>query len=127
MPDQVLLFLADLNGECIAGSLMFKSDTRLYGRHWGCNEQVDYLHFEACYYQGIEYCIQHNLKVFEPGAQGEHKVSRGFVATLTQSAHWIKDEAFKQPIKHFCEQEQQHIAHYMEQVNKHNPYKEQNL
>jgi Uncharacterized protein conserved in bacteria len=78
-------------------------------------------------YQGIEYCIQHNLKVFEPGAQGEHKVSRGFVATLTQSAHWIKDEAFKQPIKHFCEQEQQHIAHYMEQVNKHNPYKEQNL
>jgi len=54
-------------------------------------------------------------------------VSRGFVPTLTQSAHWIKDEAFKQPIKHFCEQEQQHIAHYMEQVNKHNPYKEQNL
>ena len=127
MPDQVLLFLADLNGECIAGSLMFKSDTRLYGRHWGCNKQVDYLHFEACYYQGIEYCIQHNLEVFEPGAQGEHKVSRGFVPTLTQSAHWIKDEAFKQPIKHFCEQEQQHIAHYMEQVNKHNPYKEQNL
>jgi predicted N-acyltransferase len=127
MPDQVLLFLADLKGECVAGSLMFKSDTRLYGRHWGCNEQVDYLHFEACYYQGIEYCIQHNLKVFEPGAQGEHKVSRGFVPTLTKSAHWIKDEEFKQPIKHFCEQEQQHIAYYMEQVNEHNPYKEQNL
>ncbi|TEU20687.1 MAG: N-acetyltransferase, partial [Gammaproteobacteria bacterium] len=123
MPDQVLLFLADIGDECIAGSLMFCSDTHLYGRHWGCNQQVDYLHFEACYYQGIEYCIKHKLQVFEPGAQGEHKVARGFMPTLTESAHWIKDEGFKEPIKHFCEQEQQHIAHYIKQVNEHNPYK----
>ncbi len=124
MPKQVLLVLADLNGECIAGSLMFASDTHLYGRHWGCKEQVDYLHFEACYYQGIEYCIKHNLQVFEPGAQGEHKVARGFIPTLTQSAHWIKDEGFKDPIKGFCKQEVQHIEHYIQQVNTHNPYKE---
>ncbi len=123
MPDQVLLFLADLNDECIAGSLMFKSDTHLYGRHLGCSEQVDHLHFEACYYQGIEYAIKHNLQVFEPGAQGEHKVARGFVPTLTQSAHWIKDEGFKQPIKDFCEMEQEHIQKYMQHVNTHNPYK----
>ena len=124
MPAQVLLFLADLNGKCIAGSLMFASDTHLYGRHWGCNEQVDYLHFEACYYQGIEYCIKHNLQVFEPGAQGEHKVARGFIPTLTQSAHWIRDDEFKAPIQHFCEQEAKHIQQYIEQVNTHNPYKE---
>ncbi|HIM54797.1 MAG TPA: N-acetyltransferase [Gammaproteobacteria bacterium] len=124
MPTQVLLFLADLNGKCIAGSLMFASDTHLYGRHWGCNEQVDYLHFEACYYQGIEYCIKHNLQVFEPGAQGEHKVARGFIPTQTTSAHWIRDDGFKAPIQHFCEQEARHIQQYIEQVNTHNPYKE---
>jgi len=124
MPEQILLVLADLEGECIAGSLMFASDTHLYGRHWGCSEQVDYLHFEACYYQGIEYCINNNLQVFEPGAQGEHKVARGFTPTLTRSAHWIKDKAFKDPIKGFCEQEVQHIERYMQQVNTHNPYKE---
>ena len=124
MPDQILLFLADFEGRCIAGSLMFKSDTHLYGRHWGCSEQVDHLHFEACYYQGIEYAIKHGLQVFEPGAQGEHKVARGFVPTLTQSAHWIKDEGFKQPIKDFCEMEREHIQKYMTQVNTHNPYKD---
>ncbi len=124
MPKQVLLILADLNGECIAGSLMFASDTRLYGRHWGCIEHVDNLHFEACYYQGIEYCINHKLQVFEPGAQGEHKVARGFVPTLTQSAHWLKDSEFKEPIKHFCQQESEHIALYIQQVDTHNPYKE---
>jgi predicted N-acyltransferase len=125
MPDQILLFLADFKGRCIAGSLMFKSDTHLYGRHWGCSEQVDHLHFEACYYQGIEYAIKHGLQVFEPGAQGEHKVARGFVPTLTQSAHWIKDEGFKQPVKDFCEMEREHIQKYMTQVNTHNPYKDQ--
>ncbi len=125
MPEQILLFLADFEGRCIAGSLLFKSDTHLYGRHWGCSEQVDYLHFEACYYQGIEYAIRHGLKVFEPGAQGEHKVARGFVPTLTQSAHWIRDEAFKQPIKDFCQREQAHIQQYIAQVNTHNPYKNQ--
>lgn len=122
MPDQVLLFLADLDGDCIAGSLMFKSDTRLYGRHWGCIEQVDFLHFELCYYQGIEYAIKHKLQVFEPGAQGEHKVSRGFIPTQTQSLHFIQDSGFKKPIDDFCKMEQSHIKAYMSDVNQHNPY-----
>lgn len=124
MPEQILLFLADIEGKCVAGSLMFKSDTHLYGRHWGCSEQVDHLHFEACYYQGIEYAIKHKLQVFEPGAQGEHKVARGFMPTLVQSAHWIRDEGFKQPIKDFCEMEREHIQKYSQQVNTHNPYKQ---
>ncbi|WP_428087156.1 GNAT family N-acetyltransferase [Candidatus Thioglobus sp.] len=124
MPEQILLFLADVDGQCVAGSLMFKSDTHLYGRHWGCCEQIDYLHFEVCYYQGIEYAIKHKLKVFEPGAQGEHKVARGFIPTLTKSTHWIKDQGFKQPIKDFCQMERQHIKKYMQQVNTHNPYKQ---
>lgn len=123
MPEQVLLFLADFEGKCVAGSLMFKSDTHLYGRHWGCSEQVDYLHFELCYYQGIEYAIRHKLQVFEPGAQGEHKVARGFTPTLTQSAHWIKDAGFKQPIEDFCKTEREHIQKYIQQVNTHNPFK----
>ena len=125
MPDQVLLFLADINGECVAGSLMFKSDTRLYGRHWGCAEQVDFLHFELCYYQGIDYAIKHKLQVFEPGAQGEHKVSRGFVPTQTQSLHFIQDSGFKKPIDDFCNLEKSHIKAYMQDVNQHNPYLQQ--
>ena len=125
MPNQVLLFLADLDGECVAGSLMFKSDTRLYGRHWGCAEQVDFLHFELCYYQGIDYAIKHKLQVFEPGAQGEHKVSRGFVPTQTQSLHFIQDSGFKKPIDDFCNLEKSHIKAYMQDVNQHNPYLQQ--
>ena len=125
MPNQVLLFLADINGECVAGSLMFKSDTHLYGRHWGCAEQVDFLHFELCYYQGIDYAIKHKLQVFEPGAQGEHKVSRGFVPTQTQSLHFIQDSGFKKPIDDFCNLEKSHIKAYMQDVNQHNPYLQQ--
>jgi uncharacterized protein len=124
MPDQILLVLAEINGETIAGSLMFKSDSRLYGRHWGCIEHMDYLHFETCYYQGIDYCIKHHLQVFEPGAQGEHKVARGFSPVLTQSNHYIKDDRFKAPIQHFCNEEVKHIELYMKHINQHNPYRQ---
>ena len=123
MPDQVLFFLADKDNECVAGSLMFKSDSKLFGRHWGCIEHIDFLHFELCYYQGIEYAIEHKLDVFEPGAQGEHKVSRGFVPTETQSIHWIKDKTFRKPIDDFCRTEKPHIENYINLVNEHNPYK----
>lgn len=125
IPDQVLLVLADdEDGECIAGSLMFRSDTRLYGRHWGCTEHIDCLHFEACYYQGIEYCIEHGLQVFEPGAQGEHKIPRGFIPTLTRSSHWLASDAFRQPIERHVEQERGAVAYYMENVRAHSPYKD---
>jgi hypothetical protein len=122
LPEQVILVMADKDQDCIAGSLMFRSDTRLYGRHWGCTEYFDSLHFEACYYQGIEYCIQHGLQVFEPGAQGEHKVPRGFIPTLTRSSHWIASDAFRSSIKQHTLYEQGAVADYMESVYDHLPY-----
>lgn len=122
LPDQILLILADNEaGNCIAGSLMYSSDTRLYGRHWGSIEHVDKLHFEACYYQGIEYCIANNLQVFEPGAQGEHKIARGFIPTLTKSSHWLNNSPFQASIEQFVQHEQEGVAHYIKSLS--SPYK----
>ncbi len=133
LPDQVILVLADdlskqaegdktEKGKCIAGSLMFASDTILYGRHWGCIEQIDKLHFEACYYQGIEYCIKHKLEKFEPGAQGEHKIARGFVPTLTRSSHWLNNSPFQESIENFVKHEQAGVKAYMDSLK--SPYQE---
>lgn len=124
MPKQVLLVLADHEGQCVAGALMYVGDTTLYGRHWGCEGYFDSLHFELCYYQGIEYCIENGLKLFEPGAQGEHKVPRGFEAVRTCSNHWIFDESFVHPIENFCNQEKRAIADYILQVKESSPYQE---
>ncbi|QTR50771.1 GNAT family N-acetyltransferase [Candidatus Thiothrix anitrata] len=122
--EQVVLVVANnAAGECIAGSLMFRSASRLYGRHWGCTEYVDSLHFEACYYQGIEYCIRHGLQVFEPGAQGEHKVPRGFVPTLTRSSHWLRDDTLHTAIARHAAYEREAVAQYMASVQTHSPYR----
>ena len=124
LPDQVLLILADNpQGECIAGSLMFHSDTTLYGRHWGCIEQIDKLHFEACYYQGIDFCIKNKLQVFEPGAQGEHKIARGFIPTLTRSSHWLNNSPFEQSVLDYVKHEEEAISHYMASLK--SPYKKE--
>ncbi len=123
LPEQVLLVLAEQDNECIAGALMYRSNTRLYGRFWGCDKTIRGLHFEACYYQGIEYCIEQGLEVFEPGAQGEHKVARGFVPTLTRSAHFLMQDHFKQAIERFVEHEKKNVLHYINDVNQHLPYK----
>ena len=119
----MLLVLADRGDECIAGALMYRSDTTLYGRHWGCTEFVDGLHFETCYYQGIELCIQHGLKLFEPGAQGEHKVARGFEPTLTRSAHWVADQRFRPAISQFVADEQAAVQAHVQAAGAHSPYK----
>lgn len=125
LPEQTVLVLADKpDGECIAGSLMYASDTTLYGRHWGCSEQIDKLHFEACYYQGIEYCIKHKLQVFEPGAQGEHKIARGFIPTQTRSAHWLNQSPFEESIRQFVHHEQNAVNAYMLTLK--SPYKKTN-
>jgi len=123
LPYQLVLVLAEQDNQCIAGALMFRSDSRLYGRFWGCDKTIKGLHFEACYYQGIEYCIENKLSVFEPGAQGEHKVARGFIPILTRSAHYLMQDHFKQSIKHFIEQEKNNVMSYIEDVNKRIPYK----
>jgi predicted N-acyltransferase len=124
LPEQVLLVLADLDGECIAGSLMYRSDTTLYGRHWGCVRQIDSLHFEACYYQGIDYCIARGLERFEPGAQGEHKIARGFRPTLTRSSHWIADKRFRQAISAHVLHEQDAVHQYLEELEQSLPFKQ---
>ena len=123
LPDQIVLVLASQHGQSIAGSLMYRSDSTLYGRFWGCIEEVDCLHFEACYYQGIEYCIKHGLQKFEPGAQGEHKVARGFLPTLTKSSHFLTESGFQTAITQYVQQEHQAILDYMQGLNQHLPYK----
>lgn len=123
LPEQILLILADLDGETIAGSLCYRSDTTLYGRHWGCIEEIDMLHFELCYYQGIEYAIKEGLQTFEPGAQGEHKIARGFLPTLTRSSHWVADERFRGPIRDHVAHEREAVAEYIEELNESSPYK----
>ena len=112
--ERIILILADDEQGCVAGALMYRSDRVLYGRHWGCSRYHDSLHFEVCYYQGIEYCIEHGLELFEPGAQGPHKLARGFEPTLTRSAHWLADARFVPAVQQFCDDESEavrlHIA-----------------
>jgi predicted N-acyltransferase len=124
MTDNILLVIASHNQEDIACALFFYDDTHLYGRYWGCTRHYNNLHFELCYYRGIEFCIQHNLKVFNPGTQGEHKIQRGFEPILTYSYHWIKHPAFKEAIKAFCQQEQKHMLMYQQQCQQLLPFKQ---
>lgn len=93
----------------VACSIMFLGGGTLYGRYWGCRREYNSLHFEACYYQGIEHCIENGIAHFEPGAQGEHKITRGFVPTLTRSAHWIAHPQFRDAIGRFLGEEMPHV------------------
>lgn len=95
--------------EPVACAILFRGRDTLYGRYWGCRRQYHSLHFEACYYQGIEHCIEHGIDRFEPGAQGEHKITRGFVPTLTRSAHHVGHPAFRDAIDRYLEEESRHV------------------
>ncbi|GMR16540.1 MAG: GNAT family N-acetyltransferase [Gammaproteobacteria bacterium] len=123
MPDNIVLVLAKYQDEYVASAFNLQGTDTLYGRHWGCSEEFDNLHFEACYYQGLEYCINNGLKHFEPGAQGEHKIARGFMPTPTWSAHWIAHPQFSQSISNFLSHEKQGMLHYIEKLNEHSPFK----
>lgn len=112
MPDNVLLVMAVLDGREIAAALSLFDDTTLYGRYWGCLEEYQFLHFETCYYQGIEFCIEHGLQRFDSGAQGEHKIQRGFEPVATFSNHWIADPRFADAIADFLLQEREHVEQY---------------
>ncbi len=122
IPNQIVLVLAYLDDTCIATALNMRSDDTLYGRHWGCSEQLPGLHFETCYYQGLEYCIQHGLKRFEPGAQGEHKIARGFLPTPTWSAHWVADTQFREAITRYTLAEADDMHKMMQQLESHSPF-----
>ncbi|MBX2823823.1 MAG: GNAT family N-acetyltransferase [Gammaproteobacteria bacterium] len=125
MGDDVFIVFAYLDDPVpIACSIMFKSSDTLYGRFWGCSEEHHSLHFEACYYQGIEYCIKHGLKHFEPGAQGEHKITRGFVPRLTYSQHWIAHDGFRNAIENYLTEERTHVRQRCEGLAELLPFKQ---
>lgn len=124
MGQQVLLVFAWHEGEAVAGAINLRGDDALYGRHWGCREQFHSLHFETCYYQGIDYCIRHGLSLFEPGAQGEHKISRGFLPTLTWSAHWIADAGFREAVERFVAHEHELVLEYRDDLQRSSPFRD---
>lgn len=120
--ERVILVMASDGSRDVAGALMYRSNTTLFGRHWGCAEHYDSLHFEACYYQGIKYCIENLIEVFEPGVQGEHKLARGFEPVITRSAHWINTPQFRQPVADFCRREAKAVQQYMQDLQQHSAY-----
>jgi len=123
MPRQVVMFLAERDGAIVAGALCLRGGDTLYGRYWGSVETVPGLHFETCYYQGIDYCLREGLTTFEPGAQGEHKLARGFLPTLVRSRHWIADPTFAQAIAPWCEEEARSILRYKAVLDTHTPFR----
>jgi uncharacterized protein len=124
MRDNVVVVIATLDGANVASALMLRSATTLYGRYWGALRHVAGLHFEACYYQGIEYCIRHGLARFEPGAQGEHKLARGFLPYRTHSVHLLRDGRFRNAVRDALAHEARALDAYGEELMHHSPYAE---
>lgn len=123
MPRQLVIFIAERDGVPIAGALCLRGGDTLYGRYWGASEQVTGLHFETCYYQGIEYCLREDLTMFEPGAQGRHKIARGFLPTLVRSRHLLADPRFAKAIAHWCAEERGSVHQHLLQLGEHSPFR----
>ena len=123
MGDQVLLFLACRGGLPIAGALNFIGSDTLYGRYWGCAEEVPFLHFELCYYQAVEWAIDHGLQCVQAGAQGEHKVARGYEPVVTTSAHFIPNLSFRNAVSEFLEAEREGVSAEVEWLRRELPYR----
>jgi predicted N-acyltransferase len=115
--------LALYGGEAVAAAVFFRSADTLYGRYWGSDEAYHSLHFEACYYQGIDYCIEHGLQRFEPGTQGEHKIARGFEPAITWSAHWIANAPLRRAIGAYLAREGEAIDAYASDAGAHAPFR----
>lgn len=122
--ERIVVVFAEHAGRRVAGALNFRSDEALFGRYWGCDRDFHSLHFEACYYRGIDYCIAEGLARFEPGAQGEHKIARGFLPTTTWSAHWILDEEFRTVIDTFCRRERVFMRERCQELMRESPFRE---
>jgi len=116
MPEQLFMNCAMKDDRIIAAALFFRNSDKLFGRYWGSARDYQFLHFETCYYQGQEYCIEHGLKSFDSGAQGEHKIQRGFEPIITYSNHWIADQRFADAINNFLDEERPHIDRYREEA-----------
>jgi predicted N-acyltransferase len=122
MRDQVVLLLAEEAGTPIAGALFYRQGPNLYGRYWGTVKDVRNLHFELCYYRALEWAIAERIELFEAGAQGEHKIARGFLPELTYSAHWLEHAGFRDAIGGFIEQEKAEIARLFAELERQQPY-----
>ncbi|MEM9254421.1 MAG: GNAT family N-acetyltransferase [Pseudomonadota bacterium] len=123
MGNQVVMVLAYQDERAVAGALYFRSSDTLFGRYWGCERELDCLHFEACYYQGIDFCIANNIARFDPGAQGEHKIQRGFKPITTWSNHWIADPRLAAAVADFTRREAGHIDEYRQAASELLPFK----
>ncbi len=123
MPEAVALVLARKDGRYVAGAFNLVGRRRLYGRSWGTTGFFPGLHFEVCYYRLIEFCIDRGLEVFEAGAQGEHKIARGFLPRATRSAHWIGHPGFRSAVADFVRRERRAVEAYMSEVLEHSPYR----
>jgi predicted N-acyltransferase len=123
MPHNLMLTIAEHEGRPIAASLVVHDETTLFGRYWGALEHVPCLHFEAAYYQPLEFCIEQGIQVFEGGAQGEHKMARGFLPTRTWSAHWLAHPAFADAVERFLERESGGIDDYIDELNDRTPFR----
>ena len=123
LPRNLVIFLAEKEGQAIAGALCLRGGDTLYGRYWGALETLPGLHFETCYYQGIEYCLREGLRIFEPGAQGEHKLARGFLPTFVRSRHWIADPVFADALRRWCAEESTSVRRYAASLAAHSPFK----
>lgn len=124
MADRILLVTAEDDGEMIAGAFNMIGTKALYGRNWGCEDRYKFLHFEACYYQAIEYAIEHKLETVEAGAQGEHKIQRGYLPTKTYSSHFIFNPRFREAVEDFLSRERQAVDYNIKQLGLESPFRQ---
>lgn len=123
LADRLMMAMAFHNGEPAAAALYFFDSERLYGRYWGCLREFDALHFELCYYQGIEFAIEQGLREFDPGVQGEHKILRGFEPVITPSLHWLPEGRFREAVVDFCRRESRAVEDYRAEAASLLPYR----
>lgn len=124
MPRALVLVFADYGGRAVAGALCLRAGDTLYGRYWGSDVTLPGLHFETCYYQGIAYCLREGLRAFEPGAQGEHKIARGFLPTFVHSRHWIADPRFRDALRGWCGEESAAVHRHADALHARSPFKQ---
>jgi len=126
MADKVVLVVAEADGRPVGGALNLKGDDTLYGRYWGCLESHAFLHFEACYYQAIDYAVAHGLQRVEAGAQGDHKIQRGYLPVPTYSAHWIPDPGFRRAVADYLRRERLAVEQEIQGLMQYSPFKKEN-
>ncbi|MCH7995726.1 MAG: GNAT family N-acetyltransferase, partial [Planctomycetes bacterium] len=124
LADRVVLMVAEKDGEMVAGALNIRGGDALYGRNWGCAGNFKFLHFEACYYQAIDFAIANGLARVEAGTQGPHKIQRGYLPRPTWSAHWIRDDGFRRAVTDFCRRERRAVERELAYLAAMSPFRQ---